>query len=91
MELKSTQPNQIKFTDEEVKELVALRNTYDQITVELGRLELQKRDIKKSETMILDRLSFTETSEKTFLDRIVAKYGEGNYDNETGIFTPKKV
>jgi hypothetical protein len=41
--------------------------------------------------MILDRLSFTETSEKTFLDRIVAKYGEGNYDNETGIFTPKKV
>jgi hypothetical protein len=91
MELKSTQPNQIKFTDEEVKELVALRNTYDQITVELGRIELQKRDIKKSETMILDRLSFTETSEKTFLDRIVAKYGEGNYDNETGIFTPKKV
>lgn len=91
MELKSTQPSQIKFSDEEVKELVALRDTYDQITVELGRIELQKRDIKKSETMILDRLSFTEKSEKTFLDRIVAKYGEGNYDNETGIFTPKKV
>ena len=91
MELKSTQPSQIKFNDEEVKELVALRDTYDQITVELGRIELQKRDIKKSETMILDRLSFTEKSEKTFLDRIVAKYGEGNYDNETGIFTPKKV
>ena len=88
---KQTSTDPIRFSQEETKELVGIRESYELVTIQLGQLELQKREIKKNEARILERLSTIEANEKVFLDKIVTKYGEGNYDNETGIFTPRKV
>jgi len=94
MELTSTpatlyqQPT--KFTGEEIAELGVIRQSYDQATIALGQLEIQKRNLRKNEVRINDTLTAIENQEKVFLDKIVAKYGEGTFDINTGIFTPKK-
>jgi hypothetical protein len=79
------------FDLEELQELSTIRESYEQITVALGQLELQKREVKKNEAKLNERLIATENQEKVFLDKIVAKYGEGTFDVATGVFTPKKV
>ncbi len=80
-----------KFTEAEVAELATIREAYEQITISLGQLEMQKREVKKTENRLTERLTAVEAQEKVFLDGIVAKYGEGTFDIATGIFAPKKV
>lgn len=95
MELNTnTQPlvNQpTKFNEAEIAELTEIRQAYDQTTLALGQLELQKREVKKNEIKIEEKLIAVEAQEKLFLDKIVAKYGEGSFDIATGLFTPKKL
>ena len=81
----------IKFNDAEIAELTAIRQAYDQTTLALGQLELQKREVKKNEAKVEEKLVEVEIQEKAFLDRIVEKYGEGSFDIATGLFTPKKL
>lgn len=80
-----------KFTEEEIKELSVIRESYDAAVVALGRVEWQKREIKKAEAKLADDIAQLESREKAFLDNIVAKYGEGTFDINTGVFTPKKA
>ena len=80
-----------KFNQDEITELSAIRQGYEETTLALGQLELQKREAKKNETRINERLIAIENQEKVFLDKIVAKYGEGTFDINTGIFSPKKA
>ncbi len=81
----------VKFSDEEIRELTAIREGYDAVVVALGQLEIQKRELAKNEARVNERLVAIENQEKVFLDKIVAKYGEGSFDIATGIFTPKKT
>ena len=88
----NTQPasNSTKtFDASELQELTAIREAYEQTTVSLGQLEMQKRELAKTEKRVNERLTAIEAQEKVFLDKIVAKYGEGTFDINTGIFTPK--
>lgn len=80
----------IKFNAEELAELNGVREAYEQATVGLGQLEMQKRELSKAEKRIAERLAAIEAQEKTFLDKIVARYGEGTFDIATGVFTPRK-
>jgi hypothetical protein len=50
---------------------------------------MQKREIAKTEKRLNERLAAIEAQEKVFLDKIVAKYGEGTFDINTGAFTPR--
>jgi hypothetical protein len=77
------------FDASELQELTAIREAYEQATVSLGQLEMQKRELIKTEKRVNERLTAIEAQEKVFLDKIVAKYGEGTFDINTGIFTPK--
>ncbi len=77
------------FDASELQELTAIREAYEQATVQLGQLEMQKRELAKTEKRVNERLTAIEAQEKVFLDKIVAKYGEGTFDINTGIFTPK--
>lgn len=86
-----TATEQTKFSQEEINELSAIRQAFEETTLALGQLELQKRELKKSENRINERLASIEAQEKVFLDKIVGKYGEGTFDIATGIFTPKKT
>ena len=83
-------PSTVKFTDEETKEINEIRNGFDQATIAFGKFYLQKIEVEKAETELKREYSLLVTQEKTFLDKIVAKYGEGTYDPKTNVFTPKK-
>lgn len=87
---KPTVNEAVKFTEEEIRELSAIRESYDSLVLALGQLEMQKRELAKNEARVNERLTATENQEKVFLDKIVAKYGEGTFDIATGIFTPKR-
>ena len=86
----NTSSDQVKFSQAEVDELAGIRRSYEEITLALGQLELQKRELAKNEKRINERLTASEAQEKVFLDKIVAKYGEGTFDIQSGVFTPKK-
>jgi hypothetical protein len=80
----------IKFDQTEISELADIRKGYEETTLALGQLELQRREVKKSETRINEKLVAIENQEKIFLDKIVAKYGEGTFEIDTGVFSPKQ-
>lgn len=80
----------VVFDQNELSEMSNIREIYDQLTIGLGQIEMQKREINKNEKRTLERLTAIEAQEKVFLDKIVAKYGEGTFDVNTGIFTPKR-
>ncbi len=81
----------VKFSQEEINELGIIRKSYEEATVALGQLEMQKRELTKTEKRVNERLTTIENQEKVFLDKIVAKYGEGTFDIATGVFTPRKT
>lgn len=90
-----TKPNQptsdvIKFTEEEMKEIKDIREAYERLTLSLGQLYLQKRELDNSERRINTELENTENTEKLVLQKILQKYGEGTVDPDTGVFTPRK-
>ena len=84
----TTQPRQ--FDAAEIQELTLIREAYEQITLTLGQIEMQKREVIKNEKRANERITAVETQEKLFLEKIMARYGEGTFDIATGIFTPKK-
>lgn len=86
----NTSVEPVKFSQDEINELATIRRGYEDLTLALGQLELQKRELAKNEKRIGERLTATEAQEKVFLDKIVAKYGEGTFDIATGVFTPRK-
>ena len=44
----NTASDQVKFSQAEVEELTGIRRSYEEITLALGQLELQKRELAKN-------------------------------------------
>jgi hypothetical protein len=82
----------INLTEEELKELVQLRTDISNMYIQLGQLSLQKSDylkqIKEQEYEILKTQDELKERERVIYSNIGNKYGEGNVDLESGVFTP---
>lgn len=77
----------IKLSEEELKTLRDYQKTQNQITFNLGNVDIQKAILEGQRSQILDNLaSLQEKSNKTAKE-LQDKYGEGNIDLETGEFT----
>ena len=85
---KSVSTSPVKFTAEEMKQIADIREGFDRAVVAFGRFYLQQRDLKRTEERLNAEVAEMEKQEKEFLDKIVAKYGEGYYDTATGVFSP---
>ena len=88
----------VKFTEDEMKEIsklqqtyLALQNTIGQIGVARIKLEQQLNELDSNEDALKNQFVENQTKEKDFVDSINKKYGDGNLDLTTGIFTPKPV
>jgi hypothetical protein len=87
-----------KFTEDELKSLQDLQNSYQQKQLQFGQLEVQRLLV----TQQLDQLDnakakleveygeVQETERKLVAD-LNEKYGPGNLDPATGVFTPAPV
>mgnify|MGYP003112796659 CR=1 FL=1 len=84
-----------KFSKEEidsVKEIretyFAIKNTFGQLGVSKLRLEQDFEAIDKAEDNLKKTYKETQEKEKNLVDSITKKYGEGQFNLETGTFTP---
>lgn len=82
----TTQP--VKFDETELKELGEIRSGYADAAMMYGNLYLQRKQLLTNEENLDTSYKALQKREREFLDVIVAKYGEGNLDSTTGIFTP---
>jgi len=88
----------VKFTEEEMKEISTLQQSYVNLQNVLGqlgvnriRLEQQLDDLDTAEDNVRVRFVENQTKERDFVDGINKKYGDGNLDLTSGVFTPKPV
>ena len=89
---------EVKFTDEEMKQLVELQQRYQTIQNALGqlgvaklRLEQQVATFDVEQNNIESQFTEIQNQERGFVDSVNKKYGDGNLDINTGVFTPKAV
>ena len=88
----------VKFTQEELTAIAELQQKYGTVTYRFGQLYLEKEAIntRMNENAVefdntkkeLDEL---RTQERTLAAKFQAKYGSGQLNLETGVFTPTKL
>ena len=88
----------VKFTDEEMTQInelqqtyLNLQNTIGQLGVARIRLDQQYTDLEVNEDNTRAQFTENQNKERNFVDTINKKYGDGNLDLTTGVFTPKPV
>ena len=85
----------VKFTEEEISKVKSFRDDFSLITARLGELEVENI-ILKSQQGNLERLKIEEESkyiklresEIELAGELKEKYGDGEFDIDSGIFTP---
>ena len=81
-------PEEVKFTEEELKQVQNIQKAYVNIQQSFGQLKLAELKLEEQEDELTNNLSNIQTEEKKFLDGITEKYGQGSLNPETGVFTP---
>ena len=83
---------QIKFTEEEVGQINQLRNEVTQVFLQLGQLSLERKrkldELDSLESQLQQTHQELVQREDVLFKSLNEKYGDGNYDPNTGIFTP---
>ena len=86
---------EIKFTDEELKNLKDLSDTYRGIQEDMGKLSVQKLlnsqqadALEQSELDLNTQYTENQKKERELVDTLSKKYGPGSLDASTGVFTP---
>ena len=81
-------PEEVKFTEEELTQVKNISLSYQNIQNQFGQLKLSQIRLDEQEVQLEDALKNIQSEEKKFLDGITNKYGQGNLNPETGVFTP---
>ncbi len=88
---------EVKFTQEELNSIEQLKNNYSSITNALGNLEISRIQTEKRLDMLSNEKLRLETqyeqiiqAENNLINTLTEKYGQGNLDINTGVFTPAK-
>ena len=87
--------DEIKFSEEELKELGELQQSYQEKQAILGQLAVQKILLDQQHEAIETRQAEVESeygdvqqSERDLVQKLNEKYGPGSLDPQTGVFTP---
>ena len=81
----------IKFTEEELNSIGELQNNYLRITNALGQVSVGRLNLDAQEQSLKDELESNRQNEQNILNTITEKYGPGQLDPATGVFTPTEV
>jgi len=83
-------PEEVKFTEEELKQVGTFQQNYSNIQNQFGQLKMAQIRLDEQEVELEEGLKSIQDKEKKFLDEITKKYGEGSLNQDTGVFTPNK-
>jgi superfamily II RNA helicase len=85
----------IKFTEEEKKQVVDIRNNYQNVQLRFGEFALYKLKVEedyvaleKLEENLRTEYKSIQKSEQELIDGLTKKYGTGTLNPGTGEFTP---
>ena len=85
----------IKFTENELQTLNELQVKYNTITNQFGQLAIAKLNLEKQTEVVNDQefklqeeLEQAREEEQGILNDITEKYGPGQLDPQSGVFTP---
>jgi hypothetical protein len=86
---------EIKFSEEELKSLSDLQSSYQQKQLQFGQLRVQRLLVQQQLDSISDAEAKLEVeygdvqeNERNLVKQLNDKYGPGNLDPATGVFTP---
>ena len=87
--------DEIKFSEEELKELSELQQSYQEKQAILGQLSVQKiiqnQQSEALEARIVEveqEYESVQQEERDLVTKLNEKYGPGQLDPQTGVFTP---
>ena len=87
-----------KFSEEELKSLQDLQTSYQQKQLQFGQLEVQRllvaqqlEQLDNSKAKLEVEYGEVQETERTLVQSLNEKYGPGNLDPATGVFTPAPV
>jgi len=88
--------SEVKFTEEEMVQVSEIRKSYVQVQSAFGQIHINKvkldqqlDDLSKAEEEVKQEFITIQNKEKEMVDSINKKYGDGNLDVNTGVFSPK--
>lgn len=82
--------DEIKFTDEELKELTEVQQSVSDILIKFGQYHLQQITLDNSKKSLEEEYSNLVVKQSELAQRLNSKYGPGVVDPTTGVFTPQK-
>ena len=87
--------DELKFTDEELQELQDLQNGYQEKQALLGQLAVQRilldqqsDALEARQTEVEQEYEGVQQQERDLVQKLNEKYGPGQLDPATGVFTP---
>ena len=87
--------DEIKFSEEELKELGDLQTSYQEKQAQLGQIAVQKillgqqvEAIDNRQVELEGEYGDVQQSERDLVEKLNEKYGPGQLDPQTGVFTP---
>ena len=87
--------SEIKFTQEEMQTVSQLSvksnnitNRFGQLAIAKINLEKQSEAVEEEEFKLHEELEALKKEEQETLNKITEKYGPGQLDPQTGVFTP---
>ena len=87
--------DEIKFTDEELKSLQDLSQSYQNIQASFGQMKVQKilnqqqaDALEEAEVKMDADYKDIQDKERELVQQLNEKYGPGQLDPQTGVFTP---
>ena len=82
---------EVKFSDDELTKLKEIQDSYRNVQNQFGQLKMAMVRLEQQEIDLENKLKDVQDNETEFLKKITEKYGEGNLNPETGVFTPIKT
>lgn len=79
-----------KLSEAEIGLLKNLQKEYEQISVQLGAIETQIVAINTQKEQLVNKLKGVYEEELELTNKLKEKYGDGNVDLSSGVFTPAK-
>ena len=79
-----------KFTEEEMKKVNEIKTKYQEITVSLGQVELDRLLLEEQRAELNRQYKEQREIEAKYAKELSAKYGVGTLDIETGNFIPQE-
>ena len=96
-EKKVVESSEMKFTDEELQSLQDLQNGYQERQANLGQLSVQRillnqqiEALEARQVELESEYEAVQQEERDLVQKLNEKYGPGQLDPQTGVFTPSQ-